>query len=90
MDNDIHYLTLDTNKILYHDNTSCVNFTCKRKSDTFFPLVTGELFQQNVWNDYRRDDGKDQNYISVFAVFFTAVTGIVAGANLSGDLKVHP
>lgn len=53
-----------------------------------FLSLTGDLLAENVGPDYRDDDGMSQNFFSVFGVFFTAVTGIVAGANLSGDLKV--
>lgn len=54
---------------------------------SFLPL-SGDVFSDNVGPDYRDNDGMSQNFFSVFGVFFTAVTGIVAGANLSGDLKV--
>ncbi|KAF2344280.1 Amino acid permease/ SLC12A domain, partial [Trinorchestia longiramus] len=46
-----------------------------------------ELFLENIQQGFRWAEGTDQNLFSVFAVFFPAVTGIVAGANLSGDLK---
>lgn len=48
-----------------------------------------EVFKQNLFSNYTTDPatGLTHNFFSVFAVFFPAVTGIVAGANLSGDLK---
>jgi len=52
-----------------------------------FVGLNGETFVNNLFRDYRYDDGDMQSIISVYAVFFPAVTGIVAGANLSGDLK---
>ena len=41
-----------------------------------------DTLKVNLWPNYEAN----QNFFSVFAVFFPAVTGIVAGANLSGNL----
>jgi solute carrier family 12 sodium/potassium/chloride transporter 2 len=49
------------------------------KGFTGFSIETGT---SNVQPHYQ-----GESFFSVFAVFFPAVTGIVAGANLSGDLK---
>jgi amino acid transporter len=48
-------------------------------SETF----SAESLQTNLWSSY----SPDQNLFTMFALFFPAVTGIMAGANMSGDLK---
>lgn len=46
------------------------------------------VLKENLYPDYRYSEGKEHNFFSVFAVFFPAATGILAGANISGDLRV--
>jgi amino acid transporter len=62
-----------------HDAAKYVGFTG-------FSLDT---LKDNLWADYVTDDetGDDTNYLFVFAVFYPCVTGIMAGASMSGDLK---
>ena len=63
-----------------------------------FVGYNAETFTENLWSDYHdhKPENRDsklnqgneiQNFFVLFGVFFPAVTGIVAGANLSGDLK---
>ncbi|XP_043523136.1 bumetanide-sensitive sodium-(potassium)-chloride cotransporter [Frieseomelitta varia] len=47
----------------------------------------GDLFKENFHSDYRYSEGVEHNFFSVLAIFFPAATGILAGANISGDLK---
>jgi hypothetical protein len=51
-------------------------------------ILTGELFAENFGPDYQYSEGKEHSFFTVFSVFFPAATGILAGANISGDLKV--
>ncbi|XP_065156250.1 bumetanide-sensitive sodium-(potassium)-chloride cotransporter [Atheta coriaria] len=46
-----------------------------------------ETFSNNWAPDYRTQNDIDYNFFQVFAIFFPSVTGIQAGANISGDLK---
>ncbi|KRT82772.1 Amino acid permease, partial [Oryctes borbonicus] len=45
------------------------------------------LLTENMLPDYRYAEGVNHNFFSVFSIFFPAATGILAGANISGDLK---
>ena len=47
-------------------------------------LLTGQVLAENFGPDFRHGEG----FFSVFSIFFPAATGILAGANISGDLSV--
>ncbi|KFU87270.1 Solute carrier family 12 member 1 [Chaetura pelagica] len=62
------------------------NYQGKIKSQWYFsfsPLFSASIFAENFGPDFRSGEG----FFSVFAIFFPAATGILAGANISGDLK---
>uniref|UniRef100_A0A087XWJ0 Solute carrier family 12 member 10, tandem duplicate 1 n=1 Tax=Poecilia formosa TaxID=48698 RepID=A0A087XWJ0_POEFO len=44
----------------------------------------GDIFVENLTPDYRGPQG---SFFQMFAIFFPATTGILSGANISGDLK---
>ncbi|CAH0764721.1 unnamed protein product [Diatraea saccharalis] len=54
--------------------------------------LSGQTFSENLYPDYGKDyttdtDGSMIDFASVFGVLFTGVTGVMAGANMSGELK---
>uniref|UniRef100_A0A0A9WLJ8 Bumetanide-sensitive sodium-(Potassium)-chloride cotransporter n=1 Tax=Lygus hesperus TaxID=30085 RepID=A0A0A9WLJ8_LYGHE len=46
-----------------------------------------DVFKKNFFSDYRLVQGEQQDFFSIFSVFFPAASGFLAGANISGDLK---
>jgi len=49
--------------------------------------ISAPVLEQNLPSNYRFSEGLDQNFFTVFSIFFPSVTGIQAGANICGDLK---
>lgn len=64
------------------------NCVCMYANCTHYVFI-GDTFKTNFFPDFRTFDGTEQSFFTVFAVFFPAATGILAGANISGDLKVN-
>lgn len=54
-----------------------------------FTGYSADTFNRNWGPDYRKTDTMPdgETFMSVFSVFFPAVTGMMAGANISGELK---
>ncbi|KAM9275299.1 solute carrier family 12 member 1 isoform 2-T2 [Morus bassanus] len=57
--------------------------TNNEKNARGFFNYQASIFAENFGPDFRSGEG----FFSVFAIFFPAATGILAGANISGDLK---
>ncbi|KAK6176290.1 hypothetical protein SNE40_014598 [Patella caerulea] len=73
-----------TNQIVYSGNSSDVanitgNYTGLREL----------TFRNNLYENYTKDynTGDEMNFATVFAILFSSVTGILNGANMSGELK---
>ena len=54
---------------------------------SFFAGAFGHFDPNLLTDNMNSNFGKDNNVWLMFALFFPAVTGIMAGANMSGDLK---
>lgn len=67
------------NSVLINQNITKLTFTG----------ISSATFSENVWSSFGHDYSTDMytSFSSVFGVLFTGVTGVLAGANMSGELR---
>lgn len=75
----------DASFVLNFFFNSLHKLSCKMYLNYFDIFLPGEIFLENLLPDWRGPDG---NFFRMFAIFFPSAIGILAGANISGDLKV--
>eukprot|EP01119_Soliformovum_irregulare_P002251 TRINITY_DN12537_c0_g1_i1.p1 TRINITY_DN12537_c0_g1~~TRINITY_DN12537_c0_g1_i1.p1 ORF type:complete len:843 (+),score=253.96 TRINITY_DN12537_c0_g1_i1:41-2530(+) len=52
-----------------------------------FTGISWETLKGNMFAHYAETDGVMYNFRTVFGIVFPAITGLIAGSNMSGDLK---
>ncbi|XP_063627507.1 bumetanide-sensitive sodium-(potassium)-chloride cotransporter-like [Cydia splendana] len=52
-----------------------------------FVGISADTMKQNAMPDFRLSEGVHHDVFTVFAMYFPAVTGVQAGANICGDLR---
>ncbi|XP_065911797.1 solute carrier family 12 member 2-like [Dysidea avara] len=72
----------------FNDNDEVCFDHSKDRVARGFTGFNGETFSDNFGPGFRGEGSNDlSSFFSVFSIFFPAATGILAGANISGDLK---
>lgn len=56
---------------------------CQNQCSSLNIPILGATAKENLYPDFRNGE----TFITVFGIYFPAMTGIMAGTNMSGDLK---
>ncbi|XP_026493445.2 bumetanide-sensitive sodium-(potassium)-chloride cotransporter-like [Vanessa tameamea] len=66
---------------------ACLGPTNNSERAQGFVGISVETALINLGPDFRYSDNQQHNFFSIFAMYFPAVTGVQAGANICGDLR---
>ncbi|CAL1541024.1 unnamed protein product [Lymnaea stagnalis] len=71
------------------DNNPYANFSGNNTPSGLYTGLNATTMRDNLFSNYTIDysTSKEMDYATVFAILFSSVTGILNGANMSGELK---